>query len=128
MPTATYYRDTAVACPARVPLVAGERPARIPLSLPQQRLWFLNRLDPTADAYTIALSVTIDGPVDRDALRRAVLDVLERHVEELRVVPPSKEFSEFAPRRERWGVEQMQKYWLLATPEVPKMEESWWLC
>ncbi|NIL80031.1 non-ribosomal peptide synthetase [Rhodococcoides kroppenstedtii] len=73
--------------PARVPLVAGERPARIPLSLPQQRLWFLNRLDPTADAYTIALSVTIDGPVDRDALRRAVLDVLERH-EALRTVFP----------------------------------------
>ncbi|MGN7131733.1 amino acid adenylation domain-containing protein [Rhodococcoides corynebacterioides] len=73
--------------PARVPLVPQERPARIPLSLPQQRLWFLNRLDPTSDAYTIALSVTIDGPVDRDALGRAVLDVLDRH-EALRTVFP----------------------------------------
>ncbi|MBY6366097.1 non-ribosomal peptide synthetase [Rhodococcoides corynebacterioides] len=84
-------RLDSAAGPARLPLVAvpiDERPDRVPLSPAQQRLWFLNRLDPESDAYTIALSVTVDGPLDRDALRHAMLDVLDRH-EALRTVYPA---------------------------------------
>ncbi|MGB6183428.1 MAG: amino acid adenylation domain-containing protein, partial [Rhodococcus sp. (in: high G+C Gram-positive bacteria)] len=74
----------------RTPLVALDsehRPSEVPLSLPQQRLWFLNRFDSTSDAYNIAFSVTLDGPLDIDAMRAALADVVTRH-ETLRTVYP----------------------------------------
>ncbi|WP_433560963.1 amino acid adenylation domain-containing protein [Nocardia sp. CA-151230] len=63
------------------------RPERVPLSLPQQRLWFLNRYSPESSAYNIAFVLRIDGDPDIDALRSALADVVERH-EVLRTVFP----------------------------------------
>ncbi|MFE3321610.1 amino acid adenylation domain-containing protein [Nocardia sp. NPDC059195] len=63
------------------------RPGRIPLSLPQQRLWFLNRLSPESSAYNIAFVLRIGGDLDVDALRAALSDLVERH-EVLRTVFP----------------------------------------
>ncbi|MGW4119094.1 amino acid adenylation domain-containing protein [Nocardia sp. NPDC004711] len=63
------------------------RPERVPLSLPQQRLWFLNRYSPESSAYNIAFVLRIDGDPDIDALRAALADVAERH-EVLRTVFP----------------------------------------
>ncbi len=68
-------------------LVAGERPARIPLSLAQSRMWLLNRFDTASAAYNIPLAVRMSGDLDVDALQAAVRDVLERH-ESLRTVFP----------------------------------------
>ncbi|GAB4589244.1 hypothetical protein Ntsu_70760 [Nocardia sp. IFM 10818] len=75
---------------ARTPLVAGERPDRLPLSPAQQRMWFLNRFDRTSTAYTIPLALRLrsaSGALDVEALRAAVADVIERH-ETLRTVYP----------------------------------------
>ncbi|WP_334026392.1 amino acid adenylation domain-containing protein [Nocardia terpenica] len=63
------------------------RPGRIPLSLPQQRLWFLNRFSPESSAYNIAFAIGIDGDPDPVALRAALTDVIDRH-EVLRTVFP----------------------------------------
>ncbi|MVU79077.1 amino acid adenylation domain-containing protein [Nocardia sp. ET3-3] len=63
----------------RPALVAGERPAHVPLSLAQQRMWILNQLDPESPAYNIPLALRLSGTLDIAALRRAVLDLLERH-------------------------------------------------
>src|SRR5690606_37824434 len=72
----------------RVPLTARDpRPERLPLSLPQQRLWFLNRIAPESSAYNIAFVIDIEGALDVDALRAAFGDIVERH-EELRTVYP----------------------------------------
>ncbi|WP_245649526.1 non-ribosomal peptide synthetase [Nocardia shimofusensis] len=72
----------------RIPLTAADpRPARLPLSLPQQRLWFLNRYAPESSAYNIAFTLRIDGPLDLGALRAALTDIIERH-EVLRTVYP----------------------------------------
>nr|WP_307814813.1 non-ribosomal peptide synthetase [Gordonia sp. BP-119] len=64
------------------------RPAYIPLSYAQQRIWFLNRLDPNSGAYTIPMAVRLRGRLDRTALRAAVVDLLARH-EILRTLFPA---------------------------------------
>ncbi|MFE7624065.1 amino acid adenylation domain-containing protein [Streptomyces sp. NPDC057509] len=71
----------------RPALVPQPRPATLPLSYAQQRLWFLHRLDGPSATYNIPLAVRIDGPLDADALCRAVADIIGRHAA-LRTVFP----------------------------------------
>ncbi|WP_432587791.1 amino acid adenylation domain-containing protein [Streptomyces sp. HD1123-B1] len=72
---------------ARTALVPMARPAELPLSLTQQRLWFMNRLQGPTGAYNMGLALRLSGRLDRDALSRALSDVLARH-ESLRTVFP----------------------------------------
>ncbi|MEB3511819.1 amino acid adenylation domain-containing protein [Nocardia sp. CDC186] len=71
----------------RAPLVAGPRPDRIPLSLAQQRMWFLNQFDTSASVYNIPAVIRLSGDLDVDALRHAVTDLVARH-EILRTIYP----------------------------------------
>ncbi len=70
-----------------VPLVAQERPEQIPLSLAQQRMWFLNRFDPGSAVNNIPVAIRLSGALDVSALRAAVADLIGRH-ESLRTVYP----------------------------------------
>ncbi|MBJ8344922.1 non-ribosomal peptide synthetase [Antrihabitans sp. YC2-6] len=72
---------------ARPVLVAHERPERAPLAPAQQRIWFLNRLEPEGARYNIPLAVRFTGHLDVPTLGAAVHDLLERH-ESLRTVYP----------------------------------------
>ncbi|WP_439951727.1 amino acid adenylation domain-containing protein [Nocardia harenae] len=72
----------------RLPLVAGVRPPRVPLSLAQQRMWFLNRLDPESAVNNLPVAVRLTGSLDTAALARAVADVVARH-DTLRTVYPA---------------------------------------
>lgn len=50
-----------------------------PLSLGQQRLWFLWKMAPTSSAYNIAAALRLRGPLDRQALHGAFAHLVARH-------------------------------------------------
>ncbi|MEV0059083.1 non-ribosomal peptide synthase/polyketide synthase [Nocardia sp. NPDC050718] len=70
---------TAETTVARPPLVAGERPHRIPLSYAQQRMWFLNQFDADSVADNIAAAIRLTGTIDHAAMTAAVAAVFARH-------------------------------------------------
>ena len=60
----------------------------LPLSFAQERLWFLDQLLPGSPAYTIFDAVRLRGPLDLEALRRSISELVRRH-EVLRSTFPS---------------------------------------
>ncbi|MFF5257090.1 amino acid adenylation domain-containing protein [Streptomyces leeuwenhoekii] len=71
----------------RAGVVAGERPATVPLSHAQRRLWTHGKLADTGPLYHICLATRLHGPLDRHALQAALADTVARH-ESLRTVYP----------------------------------------
>ena len=52
---------------------------RIPLSFSQQRLWFLDQLEPGGAAYNIPAAIRLSGALDINALERALNLIIQRH-------------------------------------------------
>ena len=67
------------------PLAPAPRGGALPLSFAQQRLWFLEQMQPGAPTYNLPLSLRFSGALDRAALEAALAGVAGRH-EALRTV------------------------------------------
>ena len=63
------------AAPAEASRVEGE----CPLSFAQERLWFLDRLEPGSTAYNLSGALRLRGGVDAGALRRSLEEIVRRH-------------------------------------------------
>ena len=60
-------------------------PAGLPASFAQDRLWFLDQLEPGTAAYNLVRAFRITGPLNVNALTSAIGAVIERH-ESLRTI------------------------------------------
>ncbi|QDQ29197.1 amino acid adenylation domain-containing protein [Chitinimonas arctica] len=67
----------AVVAQQAIPLVGRTGP--LPLSLAQQRLWFLSRMEGAGEAYHISGAVRLRGDLDRQVLGRALQAIVARH-------------------------------------------------
>ena len=65
-----------LAAPALQPV---SRQERLPLSFAQQRLWFLQQLEPESTAYNLPLAVRLSGDLDRTALQHSLSEIVRRH-------------------------------------------------
>ena len=100
--------------PKKGPGAIQKRPARLPLSYAQQRLWFLDKLEGSSAEYNIREAWRLKGELDCAALERALNALIARHetlrtrfVEEdgepLQVIEPAVHIPLVARRPERTG-------------------------
>src|SRR6185503_18826295 len=65
-----------LSAPAIVPV---SRDAQLPLSFAQQRLWFLDQMEPGSSSYNIPAAVRLRGALDIEVLERTLSEVVRRH-------------------------------------------------
>jgi amino acid adenylation domain-containing protein len=64
---------------AGAPLVRVPRDGELPLSFAQERLWFVESLQRGLPVYNMPMVVRLRGPLDAEAMRRALEEVVRRH-------------------------------------------------
>jgi amino acid adenylation domain-containing protein len=70
------------------PIRAVPRDRELPLSFAQQRLWFIDQLEPGSAAYNCPAAVRLNGRLDVEALKQTLNELIRRH-EVLRTAFPS---------------------------------------
>ena len=61
------------------PLTSAPRPTPLPLSFAQQRLWFLDQLEPGIPAYNMPFARRLRGTLRVNVLERALNEIVRRH-------------------------------------------------
>ncbi|RKG63039.1 LLM class flavin-dependent oxidoreductase, partial [Corallococcus exercitus] len=77
--TAPSTASTVVASGAIQPIPRAPRDRPLPLSFAQQRLWYLQELEPESTAYNNAIIFRLTGTLDITALQTALHALVERH-------------------------------------------------
>jgi amino acid adenylation domain-containing protein len=57
----------------------ADKSESFPLSFAQQRLWFLDRLEPGNAFYNVPAALRLQGPLDVGALHRSLSEIMRRH-------------------------------------------------
>jgi len=81
-------RGTGAAAVADDVITPAAREGDLPVTFAQERIWLVDALDPGSPAYAIPFSYHVAGPLDPDALRRALTELVRRH-EPLRTTLPA---------------------------------------
>src|SRR6266542_1603239 len=61
------------------PIAVQSRAAALPLSYAQQRLWFLDQLEPNNSAYNVPIAVRLKGKLEVAALEASLNEIVRRH-------------------------------------------------
>src|SRR5262249_20299950 len=61
------------------PIRPAPRQGNLPLSFPQERVWFIQQLDPGNVAYNFQATFRFAGPLDISALERTLSEIVRRH-------------------------------------------------
>jgi amino acid adenylation domain-containing protein len=56
-----------------------DRNKPLPLSLSQQRLWFLDQLSPGNNFFNVVASIRLDGKMDIIAIKKSINSIIQRH-------------------------------------------------
>jgi len=108
-PIVTMPRDPVTGLPVELP----------PLSFAQQRLWFLDQLEPGSPFYNLPDAVRLTGPLNESVLEQSLNEVVRRH-EALRttfqivdgtpvqVILPAYEISETSPSYIRFQIDDLR--------------------
>ncbi|HEY7216577.1 MAG TPA: amino acid adenylation domain-containing protein, partial [Thermoanaerobaculia bacterium] len=75
----------APSAPPLIPIAPEMRREPLPLSFAQQRLWFIDQLEPGSALYNIPVALRVAGPLDCAGLARCLGEIVRRH-EALRTV------------------------------------------
>ena len=76
---AKLLRREGIALPAREDLALRPPLTTAPLSFAQERLWFLDQLDPGASVYNISRAMRLRGRLDTGALVQSLDAIVQRH-------------------------------------------------
>ncbi|HEX5716215.1 MAG TPA: condensation domain-containing protein, partial [Thermoanaerobaculia bacterium] len=60
-------------------IIPAPRSGPLPLSFAQQRLWFLDQMEPGSPAYSVPSAIRLTGALDTGALERAFDELTRRH-------------------------------------------------
>ena len=77
-PSASNRRSTATRAPAD-PIAPVARTGPMPVSYAQQRLWFLDRLEPGSPTYNVPFVLSLTGALNVDALESSLAELVRRH-------------------------------------------------
>src|SRR5207244_1630 len=61
------------------PIMPVSREQKLPLSFAQQRLWFLDQLEPNNPLYNVPHIVRLRGGLNADVLERSLHEIVRRH-------------------------------------------------
>ncbi|HYG08482.1 MAG TPA: amino acid adenylation domain-containing protein, partial [Pyrinomonadaceae bacterium] len=64
---------------AQPPITPVGRDGLLPLSFAQQRLWFIDQLEPDSPLYNLSWAVSLTGRLDLNALSRTFSEIIRRH-------------------------------------------------
>ena len=62
-----------------LPIQITQRDSELPLSFAQQRMWFLNQLEPDSPAYNMPAAIRLEGDLDIFALENVLNEITRRH-------------------------------------------------